>query len=165
VKPKSILFVCLGNICRSPVAQGVFQDVLTHKIGLSISKKWTIDSAGTSKYHNGESPDHRSQNSTILHGVDISNQKSRHFTSTDFKMFDFIFVMDAMNYSNVLKLSENDSERSKVHFFLDSSFPNQNRQVQDPYLGGSYGFENVYQIVKKASENWLERWGSVKDKL
>ena len=156
--PRAILFVCLGNICRSPVAQGIFQSSLIKHQGDQIAKKWVIDSAGTSDYHKNESPDPRSQESTVYHGIDISNQRSRQVKLKDFEKFDFIFVMDSSNYKNVIKLTDNSLYQTKVHFFLDSTFPNENRQVPDPYFGGKEGFENVFQMLNKASEDWIERW-------
>lgn len=156
--PRAILFVCLGNICRSPVAQGTFQSLLIKHQGDQIAKKWLIDSAGTSDYHKNESPDPRSQESTAYHGIDISNQRSRQIELKDFEKFDFIFVMDSSNYKNVIKLTDNSLYQKKVHFFLDSTFPNENRQVPDPYFGGKEGFENVFQMLNKASEDWIERW-------
>jgi len=156
--PRAILFVCLGNICRSPVAQGTFQSLLIKHQGDQIAKKWLIDSAGTSDYHKNEPPDPRSQESTAYHGINISNQRSRQIELKDFEKFDFIFVMDSSNYKNVIKLTYNSLYRKKVHFFLDSTFPNENRQVPDPYFGGKEGFENVFQMLNKASEDWIERW-------
>ncbi len=156
--PRAILFVCLGNICRSPVAQGTFQSLLIKHQGDQIAKKWLIDSAGTSDYHKNESPDPRSQESTAYHGIDISNQRSRQIELKDFEKFDFIFVMDSSNYKNVIKLTDNSLYQKKFIFFLDSTFPNENRQVPDPYFGGKEGFENVFQMLNKASEDWIERW-------
>ena len=125
--PRAILFVCLGNICRSPVAQGTFQSLLIKHQGDQIAKKWLIDSAGTSDYHKNESPDPRSQESTAYHGIDISNQRSRQIELKDFEEFDFIFVMDSSNYKNVIKLTDNSYYQKKIHFFLYSSFPYVNR--------------------------------------
>ncbi len=156
--PKAILFVCLGNICRSPVAQGIFQNSLIKHQDGHIAKKWLIDSAGTSDYHKNDSPDPRSQESTAYHGIDISKQRSRQIEYKDFEKFDFIFVMDSSNYKNVIKLTHNSLYHKKIHFFLDSTFPNENRQVPDPYFGGKGGFENVFQMLNKASEDWIKRW-------
>tara|TARA_B100001142_G_C14347581_1_gene660673 strand:- start:3174 stop:3674 length:501 start_codon:yes stop_codon:yes gene_type:complete len=163
--PKSILFVCLGNICRSPVAQGVFQYLLNERIGSDLSKNWILDSAGTSNYHTNEPPDIRAQQSTLIHDIDISHQRSRQFKLDDFDKFDQIFVMDASNYTNVLKLSENPVHKNKIHLFLDSTYPDENRQVPDPYFGGNEGFENVFQMLKKASLNWLNIWTSANDSI
>jgi len=163
--PKSILFVCLGNICRSPVAQGVFQYLLNERFGSDLSKNWILDSAGTSNYHNHEPPDIRAQQSTLIHDIDISHQRSRQFKLDDFDKFDQIFVMDASNYKNVLKLSKNSVHKNKIHFFLDSSYPDENRQVPDPYFGGNEGFEKVFQMLKKASVNWLDKWTSVNESI
>ena len=116
--PRAILFVCLGNICRSPVAQGIFQSSLIKHQGDQIAKKWLIDSAGTSDYHKNESPDPRSQESAVYHGIDISNQRSRQIKLKDFEKFDFIFVMDSSNYKNVIKLTDNSLFQKKNSFFF-----------------------------------------------
>ena len=157
MNPRSVLFVCLGNICRSPVAEGVFRRALVQRVG-SDAALWTIDSAGTSGYHAGEAPDPRSQASARLHGVDISMQRSRPFSIADFQDFDHILVMDSSNHVNVLALTEDPGARAKVALMLDASFPEQNKPVPDPYYGGEHGFEQVYQLLAQASEDWLDRW-------
>jgi protein-tyrosine phosphatase len=158
MSPRSVLFVCLGNICRSPVAEGVFKAALVHRFGASQAAQWKVDSAGTSGYHADEAPDPRSQASARRHGVDISMQRSRPFSVADFEDFDHILVMDSSNHVNVLALTEDPGARAKVELMLDASFPDQNKPVPDPYYGGEHGFEQVYQLLAQASEDWLDRW-------
>ena len=157
MNPRSVLFVCLGNICRSPVAEGVFRRALVQRVG-SDAALWTIDSAGTSDYHAGEAPDQRSQASALRHGVDISTLASRPFRPEDFEKFDHILVMDSSNHVNVSRLTENPSHLAKVRLVLDVSFPGENKPVPDPYYGGEHGFEQVFQLLAQASENWLDQW-------
>lgn len=142
-----ILVVCLGNICRSPLAEGILLHMVAEK-----KLKLTIDSAGTSNYHIGEAPDARTVANAKKHKIDLSPLRARQFTVKDFDAFDKIFVMDKSNLQNVLKLARNESDKQKVDLFLNISHPNQNMEVPDPYFGGDAGFENVFQMVWKASE-------------
>lgn len=139
----NILMVCLGNICRSPLAEGVMQHLIDQK-GLN----WTVDSAGTSGFHNGALPDMRSIAVAKDYGIDITNQHSRKFVSEDFDRFDHIYVMDSSNYQNVVKLARSDDHRSKVSLLLNAAEPGLNRNVPDPYYEG--GFDGVYQMIDKA---------------
>ena len=141
----NVLMVCLGNICRSPLAHGIFE---------KLSKEFsiTVDSAGTASYHIGSSPDPRSIKIAIKHGIDISNQRARQFTRSDFDSFDHIFVMDRQNLRNVLKLSQTEAERNKVKLLLT------NEEVEDPYYGGDQGFEIVFDKIEKASKDILDSW-------
>ena len=135
--------VCLGNICRSPLAEGILQSKLP-------TDRFLVDSAGTASYHIGNSPDKRSITVAKKYNLDISNLKGRQFIADDFKVFDHIFVMDASNYQNVLDLATNESDKSKVKFILNEVYPNQNHDVPDPYYGGDQGFENVYKMLDEA---------------
>ncbi len=142
-----ILMVCLGNICRSPVAEGI----LRHKAeqaGLAIE----VDSAGTSGYHEGESPDQRSMENALKHGVDISWQRSRPFAAADFDAFDRIFAMDSSNYDNIVALARNAEDENKVEMLLNLTYPGSNKPVPDPYYGGATGFEDVYHLIDAACE-------------
>ena len=141
----NVLMVCLGNICRSPLAHGIFE---------KLSKEFsiTVDSAGTASYHIGSSPDPRSIKIAMKHGIDISNQRARQFTRSDFDSFDHIFVMDRQNLRNVLKLSQTEAERNKVKLLLT------NEEVEDPYYGGDQGFEIVFDKIEKASKDILDSW-------
>ena len=141
----NVLMVCLGNICRSPLAHGIFEQ-------LSKEFSITVDSAGTASYHIGSSPDPRSIKTAMKHGIDISNQRARQFTKTDFDAFDHIFVMDRQNLRDVLKLSQSEVERNKVKLLLT------NEEVEDPYYGGDEGFEIVFNKIEKASKDILDSW-------
>lgn len=147
-----ILMVCLGNICRSPLAHGL----LLQKVK-DLDLNWEVDSAGTSNYHVGDLPDRRSIDIARKNNLDITYQRGRQFTKEDFQRFDEIFVMDSSNYQNVLRLAENDEEREKVKLILNESFPGENRAVPDPYYGGNQGFENVYKMLDEATNKIIER--------
>lgn len=138
-----ILMVCLGNICRSPLAEGI----LRAKVD---PEKVTVDSAGTGDYHVGEGPDHRSVYVAKKQNLDISTQRGRQFTVSDFDRFDKIYVMDMSNYQDVLSLARNDEDRQKVSLILDEIFPGENVEVPDPYQGGPEGFERVYDMLEQA---------------
>ena len=142
--------VCLGNICRSPLAEGI----LKSKVDAS---KTQLDSAGTGHWHIGSKPDKRSIAVAREHDLDITNQRGRQFTQKDFNEFDYIFVMDASNKENVLALAQTDLDRKKVHLILDEIFPNENVDVPDPYYGGNQGFESVYQLLDKACDEIAKR--------
>lgn len=141
--PKKVLMVCLGNICRSPLAEGILQSKISKDTCL-------VDSAGTANYHVGDAPDYRSIAVAKKHGIAIQNQKCRQLTLTDFETFDFIYVMDKNNYTNVIKLAPNKAAKEKVKFILNELYPNQNLEVPDPYYGGIDGFEEVFQLLDKA---------------
>ncbi len=135
----NILMVCLGNICRSPLAEGILRTKLT--------TDFFVDSAGTGGWHAGQSPDERSIKTARNYGIDISNQKARKFTVSDFDTFDRIFVMDQSNFKDVLNLAPDDVAKSKVALILGPS-----KEVPDPYYGGQDGFEKVYQLLDQACE-------------
>lgn len=135
------LMVCLGNICRSPIAEGLLKSKLPQH---------TVDSAGTSAHHQGETPDKRSITITKQYGIDISKQKSRLFKVSDFDIFDFIYVMDRSNYQNVIKLARTETDKAKVKLILDEITP-EGMEVPDPYYGGENGFKNVYNMLDKAT--------------
>ena len=143
VNKVKILMVCLGNICRSPLAEGI----LSSKLDL---QKYVVSSAGTANYHEGKSPDPRSVAVAKKYGIDISDQKAAQFTRECFSNFDFIYVMDRENYKNVLKLSTSVEERSKVKLILNEVVPNSDSEVPDPYYGGDQGFEKVFQLLDEA---------------
>lgn len=145
--------VCLGNICRSPLAEGV----LRHKLESKGLKHIRVDSAGTSDYHVGDPPDLRSAKNAKSHGIDISKLRGRQFGLDDFDEFDFIYVMDSSNYQNVLRLARNDSDREKVDFLLNARWPGKNMAVPDPYYGGADGFEKVFLLVEEACDAIVEK--------
>lgn len=142
--------VCLGNICRSPLAEGI----LKSKVDAS---KIFVDSAGTGHWHVGDKPDKRSIAVGKKYNIDITNQRGRQFSSIDFENFDLIYVMDNSNKENVLTLAETDSQREKVKLILDEIFPGENVDVPDPYFGGNAGFENVFKMLDEACDQIVKR--------
>lgn len=145
-----VLMVCLGNICRSPLAEGI----LKSKVDTS---KIFIDSAGTGSWHIGEKPDRRSMAIARRYDLDISDQRGRQFSEEDFDDFDHIFVMDNSNFRDVISMARNDEDKQKVHLILEEIFPSENVDVPDPYHGGEQGFENVYQMLNEACDQIAEK--------
>lgn len=145
-----VLMVCLGNICRSPLAEGIMKSKLT-------KDAFQVDSAGTAGYHIGNAPDPRSIAVARKNGLDISNQKCRKFSVEDFDRFDYIFVMDTSNFENVVKLARNPEDMSKVSLIMDLVHPNENIEVPDPYYGGNSGFDYVYTMLDKACDSFVEK--------
>ena len=131
------------------------EGILKHKSDTQ-QLNFEVDSAGTSNYHVGEAPDKRMQKKALQHGIDISYQKGRQFSAGDFDAFDYIFAMDESNRDNILKLAKTEANKSKVNLFLNYSYPNQNLSVPDPYYGGEQGFEDVYQMLNTACDNFIE---------
>lgn len=142
-----ILMVCLGNICRSPLAEGILRYHAAQR-GL----EWGIDSAGTGHWHAGQPPDPRSIAVARRHGLDISEQRARQFQAIDFERFDQIFVMDTQNLRDVLRQAQSESHRTKVSLILD-----QNRSVPDPYYDADEGFERVFQMLDDACARFVAR--------
>ncbi|MGB1972200.1 MAG: low molecular weight protein-tyrosine-phosphatase [Flavobacteriaceae bacterium] len=145
MKPGHVLMVCLGNICRSPLAHGIFDHLLNNP-------RFTVDSAGTANYHVGAAPDKRSIATAKRHRIDISQQQARQFRQQDFDYFDYIYVMDKQNLKHVLALAQNDLDRSKVRLLLGKE------EVEDPYYGGPEGFEVVYKKIYNACKSILAEW-------
>ena len=145
-----ILMVCLGNICRSPLAEGI----LSH---LTIEQKlnWEIDSAGTGSWHIGDPPHKGSIEIASKNGIDITQQKARQFSAKDFNNFDLILAMDSDNYSNILSMTSNNDDKNKVELILNYSHPGMNMAVPDPYFTG--GFEEVYSLLKEACDQFLNK--------
>ena len=137
--------VCLGNICRSPLAEGI----LKSKVDPS---KTFIDSAGTGHWHVGNPPDNRSIDIGRKYNLDITQQRGRQFKVEDFDNFDYIYVMDTSNLENVLALAQNEKHRKKVKLILEEIFPGEKVDVPDPYYGGPEGFESVYKMLDEACE-------------
>ena len=137
--------VCLGNICRSPLAEGILKSKVDQT---SVF----IDSAGTGNYHIGGLPDKRSIAVAKKYHIDITDQRCRQFSVADFDHFDLIYVMDNSNRRDVLSLARDDNDRAKVKMILNELFPNENVDVPDPYTGGLHGFEQVYQMLNKACD-------------
>lgn len=145
-----ILMVCLGNICRSPLAEGILKSKVN-------SQNVFIDSAGTGGYHIGKLPDPRSIAVAKKYNLDITDQRCRKFQASDFDEFDIIYVMDAFNKLDVLSLARNDEDKAKVKIILNEIFPGENVDVPDPYHDNERGFENVYQMLDKACALIAER--------
>ncbi len=139
--------VCLGNICRSPLAEGILQHKINKK-GVSVK----VDSAGTAAYHVGEPPDCRSQEVARKNGIDLSNQRARKFSTADFDRFDKIYAMDRSNYRDLLGMARNQNDKEKVEMILNVVYPGENRQVPDPYYGGNDGFEQVFRMLDEACD-------------
>lgn len=148
--PVKILMVCLGNICRSPLAEGILASKLPND-------KFLVDSAGTGSWHIGRTPDNRSIATAKKNGLDICNQKGRQFQKADFDEFDYIFVMDNSNYNDVIHLAQNQTQKEKVRLILDAIFPNENVDVPDPYYGVANGFDMVYEMLDEACEVIAQR--------
>jgi protein-tyrosine phosphatase len=140
-----ILFVCLGNICRSPVAEGI----MLH-LNQTLQLGHEIDSAGTAGYHIGDPPDPRTIENALKHGIDLRALRARRFSVQDFEYFDSIYVMDRNNLRDVLRLSKSDKHRSKVSLLLDLLQAGSAQEVPDPYYGSEQDFEEVFQLVYQA---------------
>lgn len=143
--------VCLGNICRSPLAEGIMKQKAAEN-GL----EWTVDSAGTGAWHAGELPDRRSIATARKKGVDISDQRARQFQIADFERFDKIFVMDTQNLSDVLRLATSEAHRAKVELMLDQIHPGLRRSIPDPYYDDN-GFEEVFDMLDQACSAFVSR--------
>ncbi|MGD9788905.1 MAG: low molecular weight protein-tyrosine-phosphatase [Sulfuricellaceae bacterium] len=147
-----VLFVCMGNICRSPTAEGVFRHVV-ERAGLSDA--FHIDSAGTHDYHVGKEPDRRTQQAAIKRGYDLSALRGRQVNRRDFEHFDLILAMDRDNLANLHRLCAPE-QRGKVKLFLEYSRNFDDEEVPDPYYGGAQGFEHVLDLVEDAAQGLLE---------
>jgi len=143
MQPTRILMVCLGNICRSPLAEGIMRQHLP-------PQGFEVDSAGTANYHVGHAPDRRSIQVARQHGIDISGLRGRQFTPIDFDRFDYIFVMDRSNLSDVLRQARNEHDRLKVQLMLEPVLPGEQAEVPDPYYGELRDFEAVYAMLDQA---------------
>lgn len=158
-----MLFVCMGNICRSPTAEGVFTKLVKDH---DLDAHFAIDSAGTHAYHVGKEPDLRSQAAAIERGVDLSNLRARQVINGDFEDFDFVLAMDDENYSILINACP-EQYKTKVKYFLDYAAHLNERQVPDPYYGGTYGFERVLDMIEEAAAGFLktlQETGSIKQK-
>lgn len=144
-----ILMVCLGNICRSPLAEGILKSK-------ADSSEVFVDSAGTAGYHVGSLPDPRSIQVAQTHGIDLSDQRCRKFAQKDFKDFDTIFVMDKSNYADVISMAKTPEEREKVKLLLEEVNLGIS-EVPDPYYGGTDGFEYIYGLIQQACEAIIKK--------
>lgn len=146
-----VLMVCLGNICRSPMAEGW----LIHKAkqyGIAV----VTDSAGTASYHIGEKPDQRMRKHALSYGISLENLRARQFNVEDFDRFDVIFAMDKSNFQNIIKLARNSQDKEKVKLYLNELYPHTEKEVPDPYYGDAQGFDDVIQLLELATEAFLK---------
>lgn len=146
-----ILMVCLGNICRSPLAEGIMWQKIKER-----NLSWEVDSSGTSGWHEGSLPDRRSVEVAKKNGIDITNQRSRQINAKDLEFFDLIVAMDSSNYNDILRLADSYAKKEKVKLILNYLYPNENRGVPDPYYEG--GFEKVYLMLEKSCENIIQSY-------
>lgn len=152
--PIRIQFVCLGNICRSPLAEAVFRDQVEQA---ELEDYFEIDSSGTGRWHVGENADRRMRQTARKHGLSLEDHTASQFSREDLARYDHIFVMDKNNLNDVLHLDENDTYNGKVRLFREFDPEPGNFQVPDPYHGGQEGFENVYSIVERTAQSILDR--------
>lgn len=145
--------VCLGNICRSPLAEGILQ----HKANLE-GLNWTVESAGTNGYHNGEAPHHICQKLSKANGIDISNQRSRQINKNDFSSYDLLYAMadDVMN--DMKRIAGDKFYSEKNILFLEEMMPGQKMDVPDPWYGGEDGFIEVYELIEKNCDKIIENY-------
>jgi len=147
-----VLFVCMGNICRSPSAEGVFNKIITDQ---QLQDKFSIDSAGTHAYHIGEAPDLRSQKAAKEREVDLSKIRARKVIMGDFEDFDYLLAMDEDNHSIMLQACPEEHQH-KIKLFLEYAPHLNTREVPDPYYGGVYGFERVLDLIEEASAGFIK---------
>lgn len=147
-----ILMVCLGNICRSPLAEGILQNK-AEKAGLD----WRVDSAGTNGYHIGEAPHHLSQKVARLNGIDISRQRARRFKASDFDDYDKIYAMADDVIDDMRRIAKNNFDSAKVDLLLNELYPGQNRDVPDPWYGPEPGYHEVYALIDTACEAIIQK--------
>jgi protein-tyrosine phosphatase len=157
-----ILMVCLGNICRSPMAHGLMQHKIDNHPVNGRPLKWEVDSAGTSNWHEGSPPDARSISCMNRHGIDISNQTSRPVLLEDLEEFDLIFVMDKANLADVMTMANTEEQQNKVKLIMSMVYEQTPIDVPDPYFGvGDKGFENVYKMLDEATDKIMEKYAAV----
>ena len=146
-----LLFVCLGNICRSPMAEGVFRRVAEEE---GVLDRFEIDSAGMGDWHVGQAPDGRAQVAASNRGIDISSQCARQVTRGDFARFDLLLAMDRSNFAELTRLAPK-SERHKIRYFLDFAPHAGTKDVPDPFYGGSEGFDHALDLIEDAARGLL----------
>lgn len=142
-----ILMLCLGNICRSPLAEGILKDKIK-KAGLT----WQVESAGTNGYHTGEAPHRLSQKVSLKKGIDISQQKSRQFVPEDFDSFDLIYAMATDVIEEMKQISKGKFDPSKVYLLQDELYPGANKEIPDPWYGQESGYHLVFDLIDKACD-------------
>jgi len=150
----TILMVCLGNICRSPLAEGILQDK-AWKAGLT----WSVESAGTNGYHAGEAPHRLSQKVALQHGIDISQQRARKFVAADFDHFDKIYALAGDVLDEMKHIAGNKYDEQKVDLLMNELYPGKNKDVPDPWYGPEPGYHEAYNMMEKACEKIIEKKG------
>lgn len=150
-----ILMVCLGNICRSPLAEGILKEK-----ALNAGLHWQIDSAGTNGYHTGEPPHHLSIKVAKLNGIDICEQRSRKFTAADFEAYDVIYAMAADVLEDMKRIGRQHFDSKKVSLFLDESFPGEEKDVPDPWYGGEEGYHETFEIINSNCERIIKKYST-----
>ena len=146
------LFVCTGNICRSPLAEGILREKLK-----KIKVPAEVDSCGFESFHAGDPPDSRAQAVAGKRGIDLSSFRARLFSVSDFDEFDYIYAMDSSHYQKIMRLARNDADRSKVDYMLNMLYPGENMDVQDPWYHGMKAFEDVYVQLDQACDRVVEK--------
>ncbi|MFV1973137.1 MAG: low molecular weight protein-tyrosine-phosphatase [Thiohalobacterales bacterium] len=146
-----VLFVCMGNICRSPTAQGVFEHLVNSE---ALADAIEIDSAGTYAYHVGEAPDERARAAAMKRGIDLGGQQARRVAEPDFQEFDYVLAMDRDNYAELLSICPS-GHADKLSLFLEFAPELDVQEVPDPYYGGITGFERVLDLIEQASRGLL----------
>ena len=146
-----LLFVCLGNICRSPMAEGAFRHVAAEQ---GVLDRFEIDSAGLGSWHVGQAPDHRAQKAADQRGIDISGQSARQIRSSDFTSFDLLLAMDGSNYGELVQLAPK-GERHKIRRFLDFAPHAGTKDVPDPFFGEAEGFDRALDLIDEAARGLL----------
>lgn len=149
-----ILMVCLGNICRSPMAEGIL-----HRMAGEHGLDWEVDSAGTENYHAGEKPHLLSRKVALQHGIDISGQRARRFTDADFREFDKIYAMAPDVYREIASIGGQHAPMEKVDLLLNEVFPGKDLPVPDPWYGGEDGFHKAFELIEEACEKIMEKYG------
>jgi protein-tyrosine phosphatase len=151
-----ILMVCLGNICRSPLAEGILQDK-AFKAGLN----WSIESAGTNQYHTGDAPHPLSQKVAKLNGIDISNQRARRFVAEDFEIYDKIYALAGDVVDDMRHIAKKKMDETKVDLLMNELYPGMNMDVPDPYYGAEPGYHEVYKMIDKVCDAIIDKYSSV----
>lgn len=145
--------VCLGNICRSPLAEGILQEKVK-KAGLD----WVVDSAGTNHYHTGDAPHPLSQKIALINGIDISQQRARRFTSEDLTQFDKIYALAGDVLNDIQRITGNKFDSAKVDLLLNEQYPGKNLDLPDPYYGGEPDFHEVYELLDEACDQLILKY-------
>ena len=151
-----ILMVCLGNICRSPLAEGILQDK-----AFTAGLKWSVESAGTNSYHTGEKPHPLSQKVAKLNGIDISQQRARRFTAEDFEVYDKVYALAADVMDEMHRIAKNKFDASKANLLMNELWPGENVDVPDPWYGPEPGYHQVYKMLNEVCDRIIEKYSII----